>query len=238
MSYYICMSVIPKVVEQSDIVPVALEFCKDMLRQENIEEIVQYNIGWIPNYEKLLVEDELDFWSLSASDVDWLEGIFNYTFVYYKEYKLLCVIGDYTGYGNIVFQNSCDQDEDLNTWGILYGDDQCRDVFKELVSKTIGNENNTDICEYFKDDCFVSSPTDEYHKRWYVYKKIEKSLCIGDVLWDVDSDDFFKFDFGKRLTVNNMTTIRGAAVRALNKEIEKLKNFRNGEKKGLLNKEV
>ena len=34
------MSVIPKIVEQADVVPVALEFCKDMLKQENIEEIM------------------------------------------------------------------------------------------------------------------------------------------------------------------------------------------------------
>lgn len=238
MSYYICMSVIPKVVEQSDVVPVALEFCKDMLRQENIEEIVQDNIGWIPNYEKLLTEDELDFWSLSATDIDWLEGLFNYTFVYLKKYKMLCVIGDYSNYKQIIFQNSCDQDENFNTWEALYDNDPCRDIFKELVDKTVSGENIEDIHKYFVDTDWGEDIDEEYYKRWYVYKKIENSLCIGDVLWDVDSDDFFKFEFGKRITVSNMTTIRAAAVNALNKEIERLKNFRNGGKKDPSNKEV
>jgi hypothetical protein len=229
------MSVIPKIVEQSDVVPVALEFCKDMLQQENIEGIVQYNIGWLPNYETLLNEEALDFWSLSASDRDWLEGLFHYTFVYYKKYKMLCVIGDYTGYKQIIFQNSCDQDENFKTWEALYAADPCRDIFKELVDKTVSGENIADIHEYFTDTEWGEDTDEdideEYYKRWYVYKKIENSLCIGDVLWDVDSDDFFKFEFGKRLTVSNMTTIRAAAVKALNKEIERLKNFRDNMKK-------
>lgn len=229
MSYYICMSVIPKIVEQSDVVPVALEFCKDMLRQENIEEIVQDNIGWLPNYEKLLNKDELDIWSISASDKDWLEGLFNYTFVYYKEYKLLCVIGDYSDYKQIIFQNSCDQDENFNTWQALYADNPCRDIFKELVDRTVSGENIEKIRKYFDDVDWDSNLDTEYFKRWYVYKKIEDALCIDGVLWDADSEDFFKFEFGKRLTVSNMTTIRVAAVRALSKEIEKLKGLMSNE---------
>lgn len=229
MSYYICMSVIPKIVEQSDVVPVALEFCKNTLRQENIEEIVQDNIGWMPNYEKLLNKDELDIWSISASDKDWLEGLFNYTFVYYKEYKLLCVIGDYSDYKQIIFQNSCDQDEDFNTWQALYADDPCRDIFKELVDRTVSGENIEKIRKYFDDVDWDSTLDTEYFKRWYVYKKIEDALCIDDVLWDVDSEDFFKFEFGKRLTVSNMTIIRVAAVKALSKEIEKLKGLMSNE---------
>ena len=225
MSYYICMSVIPKIVEQSDVVPVAFEFCKNMLRQENIEEIVQDNIGWIPNYEKLLNKDELDIWSISASDKDWLEGLFNYTFVYYKEYKLLCVIGDYSDYKQIIFQNSCDQDEDFNTWQALYADDPCRDIFKELVDRTVSGENIEKIRKYFNDVDWDSNLDIEYFKRWYVYKKVEDALCIGGVLWDTDSEDFFKFEFGKRLTISNMTTIKVAAIKTLNKEIEKLKGL-------------
>lgn len=229
MSYYICMSIIPKIVEQSDVVPVALEFCKDMLRQENIEEIVQDNIGWLPNYEKLLDKDELDIWSISASDKDWLEGLFNYTFVYYKEYKLLCVVGDYSDYKQIIFQNSCDQDENFNTWQALYADDPCRDIFKELVDRTASGENIEEIRKYFDDVDWDSNLDTEYFKRWFVYKKIEDALCIDGVLWDVDSEDFFKFEFGKRLTVSNMTTIRVAAVKALIKEIEKLKGLMSNE---------
>ena len=109
MSYYICMSVIPKIIEQSDVVPVALEFCKDMLRQESIEKIVLDNIGWIPNYSNLLHDKELAVWSFSDSDSDFLYSIFRYTFVYYKKYMMLCVIGDYSDYKQIIFQNSCDQ---------------------------------------------------------------------------------------------------------------------------------
>lgn len=229
MSYYICMSVIPKIVEQSDVVPVALEFCKDMLRQENIEEIVQDNIGWLPDYEKLLNKDELDIWSISASDKDWLEGLFNYTFVYYKEYKLLCVIGDYSDYKQIIFQNSCDQDENFNTWQALYADNPCRDIFKELVDRTVSGENIEKIHKYFDDVDWDSNLDTEYFKRWYVYKKIEDALCIDDVLWDADSEDFFKFEFGKRLTVSNMTAIKVAAIKALSKEIEKLKGLMSNE---------
>lgn len=217
------MSVIPKIVEQSDVVPVALEFCKDMLRQENIEKIVQYNIGWLPNYETLLNEEALDFWSLSASDRDWLEGLFNYTFVYYKKYKMLCVIGDYSDYKQVIFQNSCDQDEDFNTWQALYADDPCRDIFKELVDKTVSGENIAEIRKYFNDVDWDSDLDIEYFKRWFVYKKIENALCIDDVLWDAGGDDFFKFEFGKRLTISNITNIKVAAIKALSKEIEKLK---------------
>ena len=231
MSYYICMSVIPKIVEQSDVVPVALEFCKDMLQQENIEGIVQYNIGWLPNYETLLNEEALDFWSLSASDRDWLEGLFHYTFVYYKKYKMLCVIGDYTGYKQIIFQNSCDQDENFKTWEVLYSGDPCRDIFKEIVDKTVSGENIEDIHKYFEDTDWDEDTDEEYYKRWYVYKNIEDYLCINDVLWDVDSENFFKFEFGKRLSQNNMTVIRTAAVKALKKETERLKNFRDSMKK-------
>lgn len=231
MSYYICMSVIPKIVEQSDVVPVALEFCKDMLRQENIEEIVQDNIGWIPNYEKLLTEDELTIWSLSASDRDWLEGLFHYTFVYYKKYKMLCVIGDYSNYKQIIFQNSCDQDESFNTWEALYAGDPCRDIFKELVDKTVLGENIADIHKYFTDTDWGEDTDEGYYKRWYVYKIIEDYLCIDDVLWDVDSDDFFKFEFGKRLTSNDILATRVAAVKSLTKQKEELEKFIDSKKK-------
>ena len=85
------------------------------------------------------------------------------------------------------------------------------------------------IHKYFNDVDWNSDLDTEYFKRWYVYKKIEDALCIDDVLWDVDSGDFFKFEFGKRLTVSNMTTIKVAAVKALSKEIEKLKGLINNE---------
>ena len=189
------MSVIPKIVEQSDVVPVALEFCKDMLRQENIEEIIGCNISWIPNYANLLHDKELAIWSFSDSDSDFLYSIFRYTFVYYKKYKMLCVIGDYSDYKHIIFQNSCDQDEDFNVWEALYADDPCRYIFKELVDKTVSGENIAEIRKYFND--------------------------VGD--------DFFKFEFGKRLTISNMTNIKVAAVKALNKEIEKLKGLMSNE---------
>lgn len=229
MSYYICMSVIPKIVEQSDVVPVALEFCKDMLRQENIEEITRCNIGWLPNYANLLHDKELAVWSFNDSDSEFLYSIFRYTFVYYKKYKMLCVIGDYSNYKQIIFQNSCDQDENFNTWQALYANDPCRDIFKELVDRAVSGENIAEIRKYFNDVDWDSNLDTEYFKRWYVYKKIEDALCIDDVLWDADSEDFFKFEFGKRLTVSNMTTIKVAAVKALSKEIEKLKGLMNNE---------
>ena len=229
MSYYICMSVIPKIVEQCDVVPVALEFCKDMLRQENIEEIVRCNIGWLPNYANLLYDNELAVWSFSDSDSEFLYSIFRYTFVYYKKYKMLCVIGDYSDYKQIIFQNSCDQDENFNTWQALYTDDPCRDVFKELVDKTVSGENIEDIRKYFNDVDWDSNLDIDYFKRWFVYKKIENTLCIDDVLWDADSEDFFKFEFGKRLTISNTTTIKVVAVKALNEEIEKLKGLMRNE---------
>lgn len=229
MSYYICMSVIPKIVEQSDVVPVALEFCKDMLKQGNIEEITKCNIGWLPNYSNLLLDKEFGVWSFSDSDSDFLYSIFRYTFVYYKKYKMLCVIGDYSDYRQIIFQNSCDQDENFNTWQALYVDNACRDVFKELVDKTVSGENIEEIHKYFSDVDWNDNPDIEYFKRWFVYEKIEDALCIDDVLWDVDSGDFFKFEFGKRLTMRNMTNIKVAAVKALNKEIEKLKGLIDNE---------
>lgn len=229
MSYYICMSVIPKIIEQSDVVPVALEFCKDMLKQENIEEIIGCNISWLPNYANLLHDKELAVWSFSDSDSDFLYSIFRYTFVYYKKYKMLCVIGDYSDYKHIIFQNSCDQDEDFNVWEALYADDPCRDIFKELVDRTVSGENIAEIRKYFNDVDWNSNLDVEYFKRWFVYKKIENDLFIDDVLWDADSDDFFKFEFGKRLTISNMTNIKVVAVKALNKEIEKLKGLMNNE---------
>lgn len=222
MSYYICMSVIPKIVEQSDVVPVALEFCKDMLKQENIEEIIGCNIGWLPNYANLLHDKELAVWSFNDSDSEFLYSIFRYTFVYYKKYKMLCVIGDYTDYKQIIFQNSCDQDENFDTWQSLYADDPCRDIFKEFVDRTVSGENIADIRKYFEDVDWESNLDIDYFRRWFVYKKIENALCIDDVLWDVDSEDFFKFEFGKRLTVSNVTAIKVAAVKALSKEIEKI----------------
>ena len=229
MSYYICMSVIPKIVEQSDVVPVALDFCKDMLKKENIEEIVRDNIGWLPNYANLLQDEELAVWSFSDSDSEFLYSIFRYTFVYYKKYKMLCVVGDYSNYKQIVLQNSCDQDEDFNTWQALYADDPCRDIFKELVDRTVSGENIEKIRKYFDDVDWDDNLDTEYFKRWFVYKKIEEALCIGCVLWDADSDEFFKFEFGKRLTVSNMTAIKVAAIKALSKEIEKLKGLMGNE---------
>lgn len=223
------MSVIPKIVEQSDVVPAALEFCKDMLKQENIEEIIGCNIGWLPNYANLLHDKELAVWSFSDSDSEFLYSIFRYTFVYFKKYKMLCVIGDYSGYKQIIFQNSCDQDENFNTWQALYADDPCRDIFKELVDKTVSSENIEDIRKYFNDVDWDSNLDIEYFKRWFVYKKIENALCIDDVLWDADGDDFFKFEFGKRLTISNITNIKVAAIKALSKEIEKLKGLMNNE---------
>lgn len=216
MSYYIEMSVIPDIVEEKDVLTRGLSFISEMLKEDNARKIIKDSIGWIPNFEKLVDrEDDITAFSLNQNDCQFLSSLFNFTFVYYHKYKLLCTVGIFNGYDGIVFQNSTDQCEDFEAWNCLKSDDESRKPFNNVIESVLSGECNKSIETRFS-DWETFDINDDYFTKTYLYKLIESMLEIDDVLWDKDSDNFIKFKLGKILSSSQNIMIRKIAAEELN----------------------
>lgn len=216
MSYYIEMSVIPEIVEEKDVLTRGLSFISEMLKEDNARKIIKDSVGWIPNFEKLVDrEEDITAFSFNQSDCQFLSDLFNFTFVYYRKYKLLCTVGIFNGYDGIVFQNSTDQCEAFEAWNCLKSDDESRKPFTNVIESVLSGECNKSIEARFSDwDTFDIN--DDYFTKTYLYKLIESMFEIDDVLWDRDSENFIKFELGKRLSGVQDITIRKIAAEAFN----------------------
>ena len=110
----------------------------------------------------------------------WIENIFTQTFLYWKEYNLLAVVGyDRAGKTTITFQNSVDQNYNYSEWNGV-------PLFEELVqqAKTTSNKN----IENYEDS------SDEYYRQTYAYDLIYKKLNLDYFLANkpMEKYDYFK----------------------------------------------
>lgn len=219
MSYHIDLSVFKGIVEEKDIMPKALSFCNEML--ENSYNEIKENLIHVPSYDDLAFSDGLPPYRLKKADILFLENLFVYKFIYWKKYKLLAVAHDTTNDAMqyIVFQNSTDQDENYETWQVLYEpDDPCRTIFKTLIDDTISGKNANAITEYYQNDPDVD-PENEYFKQTYVCKQIENKLKIVKYLYDNVPDDITVFRMGAHLTDNDKIKLRTDTIKAFNDQI-------------------
>lgn len=143
------------------------------------------------------------------SDNYWLYSIFNFRFVYWKEYNLLGLVGyEYPKEvetlfdTHISFQNSCSTDYPYETWSKL----ECTREFIDSIRGMSATEF-ADILISDEDDYYTEADREDilsnadYHKKMYVYDKIFESILDLDTwLGDGDSDKFMRF------ALNGLTT--------------------------------
>lgn len=117
----------------------------------------------------------------------WLRSISRLSFVYWPQHNLLALLGDYPDTINklfpiqVYFQNSCDQDYPLDTWG--------SDVplFEDIKQQVSTAEKKTLLAEFWCDDDIdendAYSPALDYLRQSIVYKRIFSALDLDNWLY-------------------------------------------------------
>lgn len=228
MSHYISISIFKDIIEENDILNKALSFCNKMIK--NADKEIRENLTYFPNYDDLMFDDTITPFRLKRSDTLFIENIFTYKFIYWKDYKLLGVIHDLNDneMHQLVFQNSCDQDADFEEWYPLHApNDPCRDIFKQIVIDTIYDKNTDNILKYWQEQYGDTDidPTDDYYKKTYVYNQIENALNIIEYLYDniSDNDNMLTFRMAAGISDRDKFELRRIAVdtfKEVSKELE------------------
>ena len=134
----------------------------------------------------------------------WLFSLFNFRFIYWKEYNLLGICGDRYPEAAMElfdthhdFQNSCDQNYDFESWSDKI------DVFTELKSMVL-SLSDSEFCDIFiKEDNYYTEDDRErimkdisYYKKSYLYEKIYSTLALEAWLYGNNDSSF------SRITLN------------------------------------
>lgn len=228
MSHYISISIFKGIVEEKDVLDKALSFCQKMLKN-SYKEISDSTV-YFPSYEDLMFDDTITPFRLKRADVLFIESLFSYKFIYWKDYKLLGVVHDRNDdeMHQLVFQNSCDQNTDFEEWYPLHEPkDPCRDIFRQIVTDTVFNKNTDAVRKYYLEeyDDEEIDPTSDYYKKTYVYKRIEDALNIVEYIYDNISDEcnMLTFRMAAHISDNEKIELRKTAIQVFkdnSKELE------------------
>lgn len=201
MSYCIDISIFKGVIEEKDVFAKALAFCKNQYKK-HMAETVREHLVYLPGFEEY--EKDVTIFDIKRGDREYLQNIFNYKFIYWKQFKLLGIIGRYEKTNpdtmvDLCFQNSSDQNYDYETWDVLLDDDVSRQEIKQLIEDTKAGNKTQAIIDYFKhrwgDDDEVDAEKD-YYRKWYVYAQIENMLEVSGYLYDNSSLNIMPFVLG------------------------------------------
>ena len=130
----------------------------------------------------------VDLTDMTRHDKRVLESLFSSTFIYWKRYQMLAVLGNRKGktafaVSPIVFQNSVDRNEDYEVWDAIIGQNEylhndSRKELKELRDRIIAGEEDENIHNSYDDDKFdededpfISNVMDgiDYYRKEFLY---------------------------------------------------------------------
>lgn len=186
-----------KEINEIDILPLFNRLCDIMI--ENSKEILDNQKYFIPSIRSNKMNEYVDEY--------WLDTIFSLRFVYWKDKKLLGLLGyDYPKEliglfdCHVGFQNSTDQDYEYEIWS-----DKIT-FFKELKDR-FSNITVEELLSYYNNDSYTSYTKEEiencldYYKKTFLYDQIYKELDLSNWLYGHNSDKF------KRYTINSIDCI-------------------------------
>lgn len=227
MSYYIELSVYKGLVEEKDALSIAHEFCKNQY-QNHIHDTVKDHLIYMPCYDTM--HENMNIWDLSRATCLYLKNIFTYKFIYWKEYKLLGIVGRYSktdeNFQEIVFQNSTDKNQDYEYWAPLL-------PLKPIIDKVRNGSIDDIVRQYFIDNrSYIPEEIDEalkkdadYYRKTYVHEQLEEKLRIQNILYDHECEDVTTFLFGYA-SVNNVA-VREETIAVINEWFAELNKYTN-----------
>lgn len=165
---------------------------------DNPIELIANNIENIPTIK---FKDKTEDYITRSFDIAYLYQLFNFPFVYWKQYNLLALRGYFYGTEveklfkkHVCFQNSTDQDYDYDVWSGIVD-------FDIAIWKAKSTSNDELIKKYKEEFGDDEEPEDiEYYRRTYLYDMIYKSLDLDNWLYGADG----KFE---RITINGIPNI-------------------------------
>lgn len=155
----------------------------------------------IMSYSKELLKSNL----FSVKDNQypyWLYAFYNFKFVYFKEFNVLGLIGDYgieevsdMFDTNFYFQNSCDQDYDYELWNDkIFVFKELKEKIKSLSDIELANEMINDKSTYYNESDREDIINDiDYYRKLYLYEVITNNLGVIDFIYDKESDKYNVF---------------------------------------------
>lgn len=184
----------------------AQEIVNAACTSERMKQKIKDNLYYIPS---IRLNAKAENWEMAMqADSSWLYQLFNFRFVYWKEHRLLGMVGTLPENGSkatscIGFQNSCDQDYELKTWpskipffrsrvekfaALL--DMPPKEAFNTLCQK--GFMNESDVRELI-DEGKCNKETAEYQILSLLYQNIYKALRLDMWLYGKDDESFQRF---------------------------------------------
>lgn len=135
----------------------------------NHEHVINSNKGHVPSHNGLFWEDDGDKFHANETDEFWLYQLFSFSFMYWKKYNLIGMIGfdmDKQTEGlfnqSVYFQDSTDQDYELSEWGDKI------DIFNKIIAR---NQKQLEKRKTRTKDVL-------YNFRSRIYKEIYKTLGL------------------------------------------------------------
>lgn len=161
-------------------------------------KLLDANRLYLPSY-KYQISSENEFLNAKGIfDQMWLYQLFNFRFVYWKDYQLLGLCGyDYNVKPDfklhVEFQNSCDQNYEYSTW---QGITCFETVISEVESMTLEQILNAYGDGYSIEEIETDLP---YYKKSLIYKRIYDMLNLDSWLWGTEGNF-------QRITMNGIDT--------------------------------
>ena len=178
--------------------------CADLLRKpENKKSLLRRNLMYIPS--RRYTTHVTPF-----SDANWAHQLFTLRFVYWEDKKVLgLVMNDPQECGldsffhrSIYFQNSCDQDYDLNEWRGI-----CR-WFSDIATDHVGMTAQ-DLLKKGRWNDYTEEELNEdldYHIRSDAYKEVFDELCLDDWLYGNSNPTFRQFSMAALQSMDDCLT--------------------------------
>lgn len=205
---------------------------------EQMRQRIDDNAYFVPS---ILYRAQIEDWKMAMiADEKWLYSLFNFRFVYWKEYELLGMVGVLPEDGpkpdgTVYFQNSCDQNYSLSEWPAdipffktkvkqykAMLDLKPQKCLKRLLK--LGFTDEETISEALEEG-ENSEETAEYHVLSALYHDIFDTLRLNTWLWGNDDSSF------RRFALNAIHT--SEQVYDLKKHLRKLVNEKRGSLGGM-----
>ena len=192
-----------------------------MGEKAQMENTIEGNLYYVPSLRNNVDPEN---WRMAMqADENWLYRLFSYRFVYWKEFRLLGMVGTLPDIapkpsGCVYFQNSCDRDYELKSWPakIPFFRERVKQARESLAAepkeclKALYEKGSldADVWEEIVEDDGFDRETAEYHTLSALYHDIFNTLQLHDWLWGKDNDVYQRFTFNAIHTIEQLYDLK------------------------------
>lgn len=197
----------------------ALKYAETLGQPQNARMFLKDNRTWCPTVRRKAAWNGSQDENAVKDMIDdyWLRSVFNLTFVYWPEHKLLGLSGyDYPKAQDafahhICFQDSTDQDYEIEEWeGICSFSDGLVAEHRKYLNASVKDAVDWLLrkCEYrdYTDKELKEDPA--YYIRHNLYQEIFSALCLDDWLYGRPNESFVRFKLNAITSEESMLRIR------------------------------